>query len=57
MRGLGNGRGVRDVRSKESQGRGLTLGTEYHGNWILEVWLEVWLEASRLVYCSESREI
>ena len=57
LRGLRFGRGVRDVRPEESEGRGLMLESEHYGNWILEILLEVWLEATRLVYCSVSREI
>ena len=41
---------VRDVRPEQSQG---LIESEHYGNCILEVWLE----ASRLVYCSLSEEI
>ena len=46
-------RDMRPVRPDHSQGRGLMLESEHYGNWILEVWLE----ASRLVYCSVSAKI
>ena len=48
----GGMRGMRDVRPDHSQRRGLMLDSEHYGNWILKVWLE----ASRLVYCSVSAE-
>ena len=47
-------KGWRDVRQDQSQGLMMVEAEsgEHYGNWILEVWLE----ASRLVYCSVSRE-
>ena len=53
VRGMRRERDMRPVRPDHSQGRGLMLESEHYGNWILEVWLE----ASRSVYCSLSAEI